>query len=89
MRDFCENMADGYELMLPLDADSLMTGHAIARLTDAAPQQPGDGAFVGSLRYAAPEQLHRAPLSIATDVFALGVLLLVAWRLVRGGRRGG
>ncbi|MFY0614546.1 MAG: glucans biosynthesis glucosyltransferase MdoH, partial [Hyphomicrobiaceae bacterium] len=24
VRDFCENMADGYELMLPLDADSLM-----------------------------------------------------------------
>lgn len=33
VRDFCENMADGYELMLPLDADSLMTGDAVLRLT--------------------------------------------------------
>ncbi len=33
VRDFCETMADGYELMLPLDADSLMTGEAVLRLT--------------------------------------------------------
>ena len=33
VRDFCENMAGDYELMLPLDADSLMTGEAVLRLT--------------------------------------------------------
>lgn len=33
VRDFCDNMADDYELMLPLDADSLMTGEAVLRLT--------------------------------------------------------
>lgn len=32
VRDFLENMADGYDLMLPLDADSLMTGDAVIRL---------------------------------------------------------
>ena len=32
VRDFLENMSDGYDLMLPLDADSLMTGDAVVRL---------------------------------------------------------
>ena len=33
VRDFCERWGDDYELMLPLDADSLMSGEAIVRLT--------------------------------------------------------
>jgi membrane glycosyltransferase len=32
VRDFCERWGAGYELMLPLDADSLMSGEAIVRL---------------------------------------------------------
>jgi membrane glycosyltransferase len=32
VRDFCERWGDDYELMLPLDADSLMTGPEILRL---------------------------------------------------------
>ncbi len=32
IRDFLARWGDGYELMLPLDADSLMTGEAIVRL---------------------------------------------------------
>ncbi|MCL4767588.1 MAG: glucans biosynthesis glucosyltransferase MdoH [Hyphomicrobiaceae bacterium] len=32
LRDFCERWGGGYELMLPLDADSLMSGDAIVRL---------------------------------------------------------
>ncbi len=32
VRDFCERWGRGYELMLPLDADSLMSGAAIVRL---------------------------------------------------------
>jgi membrane glycosyltransferase len=31
VRDFCERWGDDYELMLPLDADSLMTGAVIVR----------------------------------------------------------
>ncbi len=32
LRDFCKRWGEGYELMLPLDADSLMSGEAIVRL---------------------------------------------------------
>ena len=32
VRDFCRRWGDGFELMLPLDADSLMTGSAIVDL---------------------------------------------------------
>lgn len=32
LRDFCERWGSEYELMLPLDADSLMSGEAIVRL---------------------------------------------------------
>lgn len=32
LRDFCERWGSAYELMLPLDADSLMSGEAIVRL---------------------------------------------------------
>ncbi|KRE02244.1 glucosyl transferase family 2 [Bosea sp. Root381] len=33
VRDFCERWGDDYEVMLPLDADSVMSGGAILRLT--------------------------------------------------------
>lgn len=33
VRDFCERWGDRYELMLPLDADSVMSGAAIVKLT--------------------------------------------------------
>ena len=33
VRDFCDRWGNEYELMLPLDADSLMSGEAIVRLT--------------------------------------------------------
>ncbi len=32
VRDFCERWGAGYELMLPLDADSLMSGEAIVKM---------------------------------------------------------
>jgi len=32
LRDFCERLGAGYELMLPLDADSLMAGETIVRM---------------------------------------------------------
>lgn len=33
VRDFCERWGDAYEVMLPLDADSVMSGEAIVTLT--------------------------------------------------------
>lgn len=33
VRDFCERWGDRYEVMLPLDADSVMSGEAIVKLT--------------------------------------------------------
>jgi membrane glycosyltransferase len=33
VRDFCERWGDRYEIMLPLDADSVMSGEAIVKLT--------------------------------------------------------
>lgn len=53
VRDFCENMADGYDLMLPLDADSLMTGETIVRLTRIAEAHPRIG-ILQSLIVGAP-----------------------------------
>jgi membrane glycosyltransferase len=43
VRDFCDKMSDGYELMLPLDADSLMTGEAVLRLTRICQAHPRIG----------------------------------------------
>ncbi len=58
VRDFCERWGDRYELMLPLDADSIMSGEAIiklARMMEAYPKlgilqslvvgMPSDSAF--------------------------------------------
>jgi membrane glycosyltransferase len=53
VRDFCKNMADGYELMLPLDADSLMTGEAVLRLTRIMQAHPRLG-ILQSLVVGAP-----------------------------------
>ncbi len=40
VRDFCDRWGSRYELMLPLDADSLMTGPAIVRLTRMMQSHP-------------------------------------------------
>ncbi|MEY8801725.1 glucans biosynthesis glucosyltransferase MdoH [Leisingera sp. XS_AS12] len=41
--DWVRRWGAGYDAMLVLDADSLMTGRAIARLTDALSRDPGAG----------------------------------------------
>ena len=41
--DWVRRWGGGYEAMLVLDADSLMTGRAIARLSDALSRDPGAG----------------------------------------------
>ena len=43
VRDFCLQWGGGFELMLPLDADSLMTGHAILRLVRIMQAHPKIG----------------------------------------------
>lgn len=40
VRDFCERWGGGYELMLPLDADSLMSGDVIAKMARMMQAQP-------------------------------------------------
>lgn len=40
IRDFCERWGAGYELMLPLDADSLMSGDAILRMARVMQAHP-------------------------------------------------
>ncbi|HEY8072374.1 MAG TPA: glucans biosynthesis glucosyltransferase MdoH, partial [Methylocystis sp.] len=41
--DFCERWGDAYEFMIPLDADSLMDGETILRLTRVGQANPGVG----------------------------------------------
>ncbi len=43
VRDFCERWGDQYELMLPLDADSLMSGDAIVKLVRVMQAYPKIG----------------------------------------------
>lgn len=43
VRDFCTRWGSSYELMLPLDADSLMTGDAIVRLVRVMQAHPRIG----------------------------------------------
>lgn len=43
VRDFCERWGADYDLMLPLDADSLMTGDAIVRMTRMMQAHPRMG----------------------------------------------
>ncbi len=66
-----------------LDADGRVkvTDFGTARFTDAAAE--GEGLFIGTVAYAAPERLAGEPVSAATDIHALGVLLfeLIAGKL--------
>jgi membrane glycosyltransferase len=45
--DFCRHHAAGFDLMLPLDADSLMSGQAILRLVRLMQDQPRVGIIQG------------------------------------------
>ncbi|MEQ1652389.1 MAG: glucans biosynthesis glucosyltransferase MdoH [Hyphomicrobium sp.] len=55
VRDFCERWGPGFELMLPLDADSLMTGDAIRRLVRITQAHPKIG-ILQSLVVGTPSQ---------------------------------
>ena len=49
------------------------------RLDDFAPasgpQLTAAGAFVGTPRYASPEQMRREPLTAASDIYAIGLMM--------------
>ena len=53
LRDFCERWGDDFEYMLPLDADSLMSGATIARMVRMAQAHPRIG-ILQSLVVGAP-----------------------------------
>lgn len=53
VRDFCTSWGGAYELMLPLDADSLMTGQAVVRLVRIMQAHPRIG-ILQSLVVGAP-----------------------------------
>ncbi len=55
VRDFCERWGDEYELMLPLDADSLMSGEAIVKLVRVMEAYPKIG-ILQSLVVGMPSQ---------------------------------
>lgn len=65
-------------------------GHWSARLTDFGVAQveqsqlTQEGHFMGTLGYMAPEYLNSAKATVATDIFAMGVML---YEIVSGGRR--
>jgi membrane glycosyltransferase len=55
LRDFCETYGRDFDLMLPLDADSLMSGEAIVRLVHMAQAHPKIG-ILQSLVVGAPAE---------------------------------
>jgi membrane glycosyltransferase len=55
LRDFCERWGEAYEFMVPLDADSLMSGETIVRLVRIAQHWPKLG-LLQSLVVGAPAQ---------------------------------
>jgi membrane glycosyltransferase len=55
VREFCERWGDDYELMLPLDADSLMSGDAIVKLVRVMEAYPKIG-ILQSLVVGMPSQ---------------------------------
>ena len=68
VRDFCVRWGDGFELMLPLDADSLMTGPAIVDLVRVMQAHPKLG-ILQSLVVGAPSS------SAFSRIFQFGMRL--------------
>lgn len=64
-------------VLLDERGDAYLTDFGIARLDDSA-HLTATGAFVGSAAYVAPEQVSDEAVSAASDVYALGLVLLEA-----------
>ena len=52
-----------------------ITDLGVARLADVTTPLTLEGQFVGSLRYASPEQCEGSPIGAASDLYALGIVL--------------
>ncbi|TVS13808.1 MAG: serine/threonine protein kinase [Wenzhouxiangella sp.] len=73
-------------ILVTAEGEPKLLDFGIARLLDVAEEQPVDGGHDGrfmTLAYASPEQVSGDPLSAATDVYSLGVVL---YELLSGGR---
>lgn len=53
----------------------VLTDFGIAQSLDESSDFTQEGVIVGTMRYMAPEQLHRKPLDARVDVYAAGVVL--------------
>ncbi len=62
-------------LLLTEDHRLRITDLGVAKVLEGVPSLTSDGQFVGSLHYAAPEQLGQGTIGPATDLYALGVVL--------------
>jgi serine/threonine protein kinase len=65
-------------VLLTADRRALLADFGIARLLDSAARHTAVGQAIGSPAYLAPEQASGGEVSGATDVYALGLLLLEA-----------
>ena len=57
------------------DGSVVLTDFGIAKTLDASTQLTGAGESLGTLAYAAPEQLTGEPVSPAADLYAVGLIL--------------
>jgi membrane glycosyltransferase len=74
--DFCEHWGDAYEFMIPLDADSLMDGETILRLTRVGQANPGVGIIqtlvVGSPSASAFARIFQFGMRAGMRVYTMG-----------------
>ncbi|MEZ4236804.1 MAG: glucans biosynthesis glucosyltransferase MdoH [Myxococcota bacterium] len=80
VRDFCERWGAGYELMVPLDADSLMSGTAVLELVRVLQRHPR----IGILQTRVDGLPSATPLARLLQLGGRGMRALVygmAWRL--------
>jgi membrane glycosyltransferase len=74
--DFCERWGDAYEFMIPLDADSLMDGETILRLTRVGQANPGVGIIqtlvVGSPSASAFARIFQFGMRAGMRVYTMG-----------------
>ncbi len=76
VRDFCERWGGGFELMLPLDADSLMTGEAIVNLVRIMQANPQIGILqslvVGTPSHSAFARIFQFGMRLGMRTYTMG-----------------